>query len=103
MKAVALNAGATDLAREGNQLGDGRLAAVEARVEAGHLRHTRKPFGHRVNRREVVRLMEGSERHQRSQLLQNLRRHDRWTGKLRPAMHDTVADPEHARPAVPRA
>ena len=44
MEAVALHAAAADLLGQGNQLGDGRLPAVEAGVEAGDLRHTGQPF-----------------------------------------------------------
>ena len=50
-----------------HELGDGRLAAVEARVEAGHLRHVRQALGDGFDRREVVRLM---QRRQRNQLAQ---------------------------------
>ena len=64
VKAVALHAGAANLPRQRNQFRDSRLTAMEARVEAGDLRHAGKPLGHRFNRRQVVRLMERGERDQ---------------------------------------
>ena len=39
VEAVALDAALADRLGQRDQFGDGRLAAVEARVEAGHLRH----------------------------------------------------------------
>ena len=82
--------------------GDRRLAAVEARIEASHLRHLRHPLEHRVDRREVVRLMERRQRHQRSQVLEHLRRDDHGCGIARPAVDDAMADGEHAGVAVLR-
>ena len=77
VEAVALHTGRADLARQRHELGDGRLAAMEARVEAGDLRHAGQPLRDRVNRREIVRLVERRERYQRAQLVEHLRRDDR--------------------------
>ena len=63
-----------DLARQRHQLGDRRLAAMKAGVEAGDLRHVGQPLGDRFDRREVVRLMQRRQRNQRSQLVEHLRR-----------------------------
>ncbi len=100
VKAVALDAGTADLPGQWNHFRDGRLTAMEARVEAGDLRHAGKPVGHCFNRRQVVRLMERRQRDQRSQILQNSRRDNGGTGVPRAAVHDTVTDTEHARAAV---
>ena len=72
MEAVALHAGAADLPRQGNELGDRRLAAVEARVEAGHLRYAGKPVEDRLDGGQVVRLVERGQRDERPQLLEDL-------------------------------
>ena len=100
VKAVALHAGAADLPGQRNQFRDGRLTAMEARVEAGDLRHAGKPLGHRVNRRQVVRLMERGERDQLPQILQNRRRDNGRTGEPCAAMHDAVTDTKNPRAAV---
>ena len=100
VEAVALNAGAADVAGQRDQFGDRRLPAMKARVEAGDLRHTGKLLGHGVNRRQVVGLVEWRQGHQRSQRGEHLRGDERGTGERRPAVHDTVTDPEHAGAAV---
>ena len=101
VKAVALHAGAAHLPGQRNQLRDSRLTPMEARVEAGDLRHAGKPLEHRFYRRQVVRLMERGQRDQLPQILQDRRRNNRRTGKLRAAMHDAVTDTKDARAAVP--
>ncbi len=40
VEAITLYAPGADVARQGNDFGDGRLSAVKARVEAGDLRDT---------------------------------------------------------------
>ena len=72
VEAVALHAGLADLARQRHQLGDRRLAAMEARVEAGDLRHAGQPLGDRLDGREVVRLVERRERDEPPQFLEDL-------------------------------
>ena len=69
VKAVSLHARLADFARQRNELGDCRLPAMEARVEAGDLRHAGQALEHRFDRRQVVRLM---ERSQRDELLEAL-------------------------------
>ena len=75
---------------------------MKARVEAGDLWHAWKPLRHRLDRREVVRLMEGGQRYQRLELVEDLWRDESRAGKRRAAMHDTVPDAQHARTAVLR-
>ena len=43
---------------------------MKARVEAGDLRHAGQPLGDRVDRREIVRLVERSERYQLAQFVE---------------------------------
>jgi hypothetical protein len=100
VKAVALHAGVANRFRQRHELGDRRLAAMEAGVEAGHLRHGGEQLVHHVDRGEVVGLMERCQRDERPQVVQHLRCDDAGTGVLRPAVHDAVADAEHARSAV---
>ena len=92
MEAVTLDTGIADLARQGNEFRDRRLAAMEARVEAGDLRHTGETLPDRVDRREIVGLVQWRQRDEGAQLLEDLRRDDGWTGVARTAMNDAVAD-----------
>ena len=100
MKAIALHTGAANVPGERNQFRDRRLTAMEARVEAGDLRHAGKSLGHRVYRRQVVRLMERGKRDQLPQVLQNRRRDNGRTGEPWAAMHDAVTNTQNPRPAV---
>ena len=79
MEAVTLHACVADLARQRYELRHSGLAAMKARVEADDLRHSRQPFPHRLDRRQVIRLMERGQWNQRTQVLQHLRCHDRRT------------------------
>ena len=64
MKAVAEHALLAEFARNGEELGDPRMRPVERRIEAGDLRQIGKALGDRLDRREVVRLMQGGKRRQ---------------------------------------
>jgi hypothetical protein len=103
VEAVPLQAGAAELPRQGNELRDRRLAAVEARVEAGHLRYAGQPVEDRLDGRHVVRLVERRQGDEGAQLFEDLSRDDCRTGELRSAMDDAVADAEDTGPAEPRA
>ena len=54
MEPVALDARTAQVPGQRHELGDCRLAAVEARVEARDLRHPRQPLRHRLDGRQVV-------------------------------------------------
>ena len=69
MEAVAPHARLAYRARQGEQLRDLRLVAVERGVEAGDLRQVRQPPAHDADRLEVVRLVKRRERHERFELL----------------------------------
>jgi hypothetical protein len=98
---VALHAGGADLPRQRHDFGDGRLAAMKARIEAGDLGHAGETLRDRIDRRKVVRLVKWSQRDQCPQLLQHLRRHERRTGERRAAVDDAVSHTDHSRTFVP--
>ena len=100
VEAVALHAGVTNFLRQRHEFRHGRLAAMEAGVEAGHLRHAGQLVPHGFDRGQVVGLMERRQRHQRAKVLQDFRRDDAGTGVLGAAMHDAMADAQHARAGV---
>ena len=92
MKAVALNTGGADVQRQRNEIRDRRMAAVKTGVEASDLRHFRQAHRHRFDGGEVVRLMEGRQRHEIPQLRRDFRRdHDR-IGKGFAAMDHAMSD-----------
>ena len=94
---VPLHAGTAQLTREGHQLRHGGLAAVEARVEARHLRHARQPLGRGLDRGDVVGLVQRRERDECAKLLQHAGGDDGGAREARPAVHDPVADAQDAR------
>ncbi len=65
MKAVAANALGRQLPGQGEFLRHRRLRSVEGRVEAGNLRERRHNGANGADRREMVRLVQRSKRHQR--------------------------------------
>jgi len=67
---------------------------MEARVEAGDLRHPRKALEDRFDRRQVRRLVKRRQRFQRPQILQDLRRDHHGAGVPRPSVDDAMADAE---------
>src|SRR5262245_13188892 len=73
---------------------------MKAGVETGDLRDTGELLGHRINCRQVVRLMERRERYELSQLLEDLWRDQRWAAECCTAVDDTVADPKDPCPTV---
>ena len=101
MKAISLDARAADVARQRDHFGNGRHSPMKARIEAGDLRYAGQSFGHRIDRREIVRLMERRQRYERAQLLEDFRSDDRWAAVLGPAMHDAVPDAEDPGAAIP--
>ena len=64
MKAVAPHARFGHRARQGEQLRDIWLVAVKRGVEARDLRQVRKPLSEDADRRQVVGLMKGRQRHE---------------------------------------
>ena len=64
VEAVALDAGFAELARQRKRLRDGRLRAMEGRVEAGDLFDVRRGGSNGVDGDQIVRLMKRRERAQ---------------------------------------
>ena len=62
MKSVAPNARIGKPARQGESLGEMRLAAMKGGIEARDLRNLRRDAHDRADRGEVVRLMERGQR-----------------------------------------
>ena len=103
VEAVALDAASRSSAGSGTSSATPDCAAMEAGVEAGDLRHAGQALGHRLDRGEVVRLMQRRERNQGAQIVEHFRRDDDRAARSRAAVHDPMADAEHARAAVPAA
>src|SRR4029434_330990 len=101
---VALHASATDLARQRHDLRDLGLSAMETRIETGDLRHARETLGHRIDRTQVVRLMEWGERDQGPQVREDLGRDDRRLRVPSTAVDDTMANAKHpGMTTIPRS
>jgi hypothetical protein len=69
VEAVAAHALGGDGARQGEQLRDFGLAAVEGGVEAGHLRHAGQRGAERVDAGQVVRLVQRRQRNEAAQFV----------------------------------
>ena len=102
VKPVSLDTRLSDVLGQRHQLGDRRLSAMEARVEAGDLRHAWQPRRGRVDRGEVVRLVERGQRDEIAKVLQHLGGDERRAGVARATVHHAMADAEHARSPVAR-
>jgi len=92
VKTVAAHALGGEFARQGEQLRDGWLAAVEGGVEAGGLRHLGQGSAHGVDASEVVRLVQRRERDELAQRLNGGVVEADRRGKALAAMHDAMAD-----------
>ena len=91
MKAVALDAGLRDVARQGKGLRDPRLRGVKFGVKTRHLRHTGQHHVNGANGRQVVRLVQRSQCAQPFKLRQNRGRDAHRARKCLAAMHHAVA------------
>jgi hypothetical protein len=91
----------TDIAWKRDHFRDRRVTAMKAGVKAGNLRNVRQTIEDCFNRRQIMRLMQWSERNQLIQVLEDLTVHNGRPNKTRSTMHDTMADSEHPRTAVP--
>ena len=68
--------------------------------DASRIFYAGQSFGGRFDGGQVVRLMQGGQRNQLSELVQDLRCDDRRTGERDTAVNDTVADTQDAGAAV---
>jgi hypothetical protein len=64
VKSMVAHAGCGEIARQGELLRQRRLRAMEGGVEAGDLRHRRCSRCNRLDRREIVRLVQRRKRNQ---------------------------------------
>ena len=99
VKAIAAHARRRDLARQGKLLRESGLGAVEGGIEASNLRQVRRRSGDILDRREIVRLVEWRERHQRGQRGHDIGIDPDRCGEGRAAMHHAMAESLH-RPAA---
>ena len=77
------------------RLRDGRLTAMERRIEARDLRQVGPSLQQHPDRREIVRLMQRRQRHVLVERLDD-RRVDAHRGReLEAAVHDTMPDAHH--------
>ena len=95
---VSLHARTADVERQWNQIGNRLVAAVKGGVKAGDLRHGRQPLGDRVHGRQVVWLMERSQRLEGPQFLHHHRSDDSGRRIPRTAVDDAMADAEDMCP-----
>ena len=95
MEAVAPHAVRGQFARQGELLGECRLAAMEGGVEAGDLRQVRGCFQNRRDGRQIVRLVQWRERHELPELGEDGCVDPRRRGVGGSAMYDAVAERQH--------
>ena len=86
-------------ARQGEGLCHRRLRAVKCRIEACNLRQRRRHLRHRFDSRQIVRLMQRSQRDESLQLGQRFRVDEHRRGELHAAMHDAMPCRDNAVPA----
>jgi hypothetical protein len=100
MKSVSPKFGAADFAGQGNEVGDRRVVPMKTCIEAGYLRDLWQMFTDRLNRRQILRLMQGGERYQATKFSEDLGCHHHWNRIPWAAVHDAVPDPYHSRTAI---
>ena len=100
MEAVGEDALVGEFARQAVELGQPRHGAVEGGVEAGHLRQVRHMFGDHVDRRQVVRLVQGRQRNQRPHGAERRSIDQDRTGEIAPAMDHPVSGGDDAKALV---
>src|SRR5215472_11765054 len=92
MKAVAAHPFRIKVLRDGIMIRDCCMIAVKGGVEAGHLRQLGRIRENRSDRREIVRLVQWSERHVALQSSEHLGIYQNRATVIRAAMDDAVAD-----------
>src|SRR5260221_10782891 len=92
VKTVSPYALLEDRIGQGESLFYFRRRAVKGRIETRDLRQIRVEGHRHLDRREIVRLMQGCERHQRLQFGQQFFRYACRPRVTQPAVHDTMAE-----------
>src|ERR1700742_3725335 len=85
----------------GERLGNRGLATVEGRIKTDDLRQIRMRVVNRLDRREIVRLMQRRERDQRRKLLDDFTRYEDRCRIFGTAVNDPVSDRGDLRPIKP--
>ncbi len=91
---VAHDPGLPQVGRQREHLGQLGLGPVERGVEAGHLREPGRALQYAADGREVVGLMQGSERDEGLQAFQHPGIHAHRTNVVESAVHHAVPDPD---------
>jgi hypothetical protein len=97
VETVPAHAGLGEFPRDGEHLGERRLAAMKGRVEAGHLRQLGRDLGDGGYGREVVRLVQRRQRLQLCERSQHFGVHEDRSSVAGSAVDDTVSDGGRAR------
>jgi len=98
VKSMVAHAGCGEIARQGELLRQRRLRAMEGGVEAGDLRHRRCSRCDRLDRGEVVRLMQRRKWHQPGECLDHSGVDQHWPSELGAAVNHAVPEGDD-RPA----
>ena len=95
MKSLAANAFYGETTGQGERLSQIGLRTMEGRVEAGDLRNLRRRLHDRVDRRKVVRLMEGRERFEFREVVEHGLCHPHRRGIVKTAMDNAVTKADY--------
>src|SRR5262245_15993324 len=92
METVASHAFRIELLRNGEAVGNLRMASMKSRVETCHLWQPRVSLHDGLDGGEVVELMQGSQRRQPLEAPQHAIRHQGRMAEFWPAVNDPVSD-----------
>ena len=92
MEAVASHTLVIVPPRQPERLHHVRLRPMECGIETRHLRQMRRVRGDGADRRQVVRLVQRGQRHQRVEFRQHRIIHPHGGSEVHAAMHDAVTD-----------
>ncbi len=92
VESIAANALGVERLRNRKAVRHLGMPAMEGRVEAGHLQNLRLPLQDRPDWRQIVWLMQRSERHETREAVEHKFADDGRRAVVRTAVNDTVAD-----------
>jgi hypothetical protein len=90
MEAVAAHAFLVQPLRDREAIGYLRMAPMEGRIEAGHLKQVWLPLQDCADRGQVVGLMQGRQRHEALQMLDDFRGDNSGVAEIGTAVHHTM-------------
>src|SRR5262244_3318710 len=76
-----------------------RMVGMKSRVKARNLTHVRQSLANCFDSREIVGLLQGSQRYKFVQICQDLSTNYDWRGVAAPTVHDSVPNSQHVGPA----